>query len=259
MRSNTVRAALRRQSPQFGTWLTLASPLAARFMARAGFDWLTLDLEHSTVNMETADTIFGAIADAGGIPLARVPANSPENAKRVLDAGAFGVIFPMCCSAEEAGRAVAACRYPPGGSRSVGGGTHALNFGGSPREYYARANEEILVIVQIEHIAGVENCEAICSTQGVDAVFIGPNDLLSSMGRTPEMETEDREFVEALQHVRETAARCGIASGIHTANSEAAARRAAEGFHFIAIGSEMSFMVDAARSAAAEVHAGQGS
>src|ERR687884_2250396 len=102
MRTNPVKAALKQGQPQVGTWLSLASPMAARFMARAGFHWLTVDVEHSPVNWETAALMFGAIADAGGVPLARVPANSIENAKRALDAGAFGIVFPMCCSEEEA-------------------------------------------------------------------------------------------------------------------------------------------------------------
>ncbi len=252
MKRNTVRAALREGRPQIGTWLSLASPIAARFMARAGFDWLNLDIEHSPANWETAATIFGSIADAGGIPLARVPINSFENVKRALDAGAFGIVFPMCCTAEEAQRAVAACRYPPAGQRSVGGGMHALNFASTSGEYYARANEEILVMVQIEHVLGVENCEAICSTPGVDGVFVGPNDLLASMHKTPAMETDDPEFVAALKHIRETAQRCGVASGIHVADAAAARRRVDEGWQFIAISSELGFMMQAALATAGE-------
>src|SRR5215470_19097807 len=102
MRMNTVKAALREGRSQVGTWLSLASPMAARFMARTGFDWLTLDIEHSPANWETAAQVFGAIADAGGIPLARVPSITHENAKRTLDAGSYGIVFPMCCSREEA-------------------------------------------------------------------------------------------------------------------------------------------------------------
>src|SRR5436853_6405002 len=113
MRTNTVKAALRDGKAQVGTWLSLASPMAARFMARSGFHWLTVDVEHSPVNWETAAQMFAAVADAGCIPLARVPANSLENVKRALDAGAYGVIFPMCCSRQEAEDAVAACKYPP--------------------------------------------------------------------------------------------------------------------------------------------------
>src|SRR5580704_2003325 len=125
MRTNTVKSALKEGRAQIGTWLSLSSPLAARYMARTGFHWLNLDMEHSPTDWETAAMIFAAIADAGGVPLARVPFTSLENVKRCLDAGAYGIIFPMCNSVEEAELAVASCRYPPTGCRSVGGGLHS--------------------------------------------------------------------------------------------------------------------------------------
>jgi 4-hydroxy-2-oxoheptanedioate aldolase len=253
MKTNPVKSALREGRAQVGTWLSLASPIATRFMARAGFHWLTLDIEHSPVDWETVAIIFGSVADAGGVPLARVPAIRHDYVKRVLDAGAYGIVFPMCCTVEEAEQAVAACRYPPQGQRSVGGGLHALNFACSPGEYYRRANDEILVIVQIEHVMGVENCEAICRVEGVDAVFIGPNDLLASMHKTPAMETDDPAFVEALRHVRVTAEACGVAPGLHVADAGAARRRLAEGWRFLAIGSELAFMTQGAQAAATEV------
>ncbi|HLK57102.1 MAG TPA: aldolase/citrate lyase family protein [Chthonomonadaceae bacterium] len=246
MRSNPVKAALRAGQPQIGTWLSLASQMAARFMVRTGFHWLTLDIEHSPVNWEDAAYIFGAIADAGGVPLARVPFTSLENVKRCLDAGAYGIVFPMCNSVEEAELAVSVCKYPPQGQRSVGGGLHALNFATAPGDYYAHANEEILVIVQAEHVKAVENADKIFAVPGIDGMFIGPNDLLSSMHKTPSMDSDDPQFVEALQHLRETAVKHGIAPGLHVADAAAAQRRVAEGWKFIAISSELGFMVQAA-------------
>jgi 4-hydroxy-2-oxoheptanedioate aldolase len=248
MRINPVKHALRAGEAQIGTWLSLGSPMASRFMARAGFHWLTLDMEHSPIDWETAAVIFGVIAEAGSVPLARVPFNSLENAKRALDAGAYGIVFPMCNTAAEAEQAVAVCKYPPEGRRSVGGGLHALNFGTDAADYYRRANEEILVVVQAEHIQAVENCKAIFAVPGLDAMFVGPNDLLASMGRTPAMETDDPAFVDALRHLRETANRHGIAPGLHTADAQAANRRIAEGWRFIAIASELRFMLDSACS-----------
>jgi 4-hydroxy-2-oxoheptanedioate aldolase len=253
MRPNPVKAALKQRQPQIGTWLSLASPMAARFMARCGFHWITLDIEHSPADWETAASIFGAIADAGGVPLARLPCGSHDQVKRALDLGAFGIVFPMCNGVEEAREAVAACKYPPTGRRSVGGGLHALNFRTDAGEYFRRANDEVLVIVQTEHIRAVDCCEQIYKVPGVDAMFVGPNDLLASMGKTPAMETDDPEFVAALKRVRETAARCGIASGLHTADAAAAKRRIAEGWQFIAISSELAFMQGAAMATAREV------
>ena len=248
MRTNPVKAALREGRAQVGTWLSLASPLAARFMARTGFDWLTLDMEHTPVDWSVAAQIFGSVADAGGVPLVRIPFNSLENAKRVLDAGAYGIIFPMCSTVAEAEQAVAACKYPPQGVRSVGGALHTLNFGATSADYYSRANEEILVVVQAEHIQAVENCEQMFAVPGIDAMFVGPNDLLSSMGKTPAMDTDDPEFVAALAHLRTTAVQCGIAPGIHVASVEAAKRRLAEGWRFVAVSSELGFMLESARN-----------
>jgi len=253
MRTNPVRAALKADRPQIGTWLSLASPIAARFMARTGFRWLTLDMEHSPVDWETAALIFGLVADAGCVPLARVPFTSLENAKRALDAGAFGIVFPMCNSREQAEEAVAVCRFPPAGRRSIGGGMHVLNFATTSTEYFHRANEEILVVIQAEHVQAVERCEEIFSVPGVDAMFVGPNDLLASMNRTPAMESPEPEFVEALARLQSTARRFGVAPGIHVGTVEQAQRRVTEGFRFIAVSSELGFMLSEANRVAAQL------
>lgn len=250
MRTNTVRTALRAGLPQVGTWLSLASPMAARLMARTGFNWLTLDIEHSPADWETASIIFGCIADAGCVPLARVPVGDIPNVKRALDAGAFGIVAPMVNTRAQAEEVVAACRYAPMGRRSVGGGLHTLNFDCDADEYYARANEQILVVVQAEHVEAVENREAILSVPGIDAMFVGPNDLLSSMHRPPAMETDDPEFVEALRLLRESAVAHGVAPGIHTGDAPMALRRLAEGWQFVAVASELSFMVGQAAETA---------
>src|SRR5205807_7230325 len=126
MRANPVKRALKTGEASVGTWLSLGSITAARFMARAGFAWLTVDIEHSLVDWETATHMFASIADAGCTALARVPANRHDHIKRVLDNGAQGVVVPMVNSRDEAEAAVAACLYPPVGNRSVGGSVHAL-------------------------------------------------------------------------------------------------------------------------------------
>jgi 4-hydroxy-2-oxoheptanedioate aldolase len=246
---NPLKAALRRGETQVGSWLNLSSPFSARFMARIGFKWLTVDVEHSPVNWETAALIFAQVADAGCVPLCRVPSNTHENIKRALDSGAFGIVVPMVKTAEEAAAAVAATRYHPAGNRSVGGSLHAVSFGVTPGEYYARANDEIFVAVQTEHVDSVENAEAICSVPGVDAIFVGPNDLLRSMGKTPAMESDDQEFVDALRHLRETAVRHGVASGLHTLTVEQVRRRLGEGWRFVALGSDLAFLLEGARGA----------
>lgn len=132
MKRNPVKAALKAGQPQIGTWLSLGSLYAARVMARVGFPWLTVDMEHSPIDISQAAALFAVIADAGCVPLARVPRGTHENIKRVLDAGAMGIVVPMVNTVEEARLAIAAAKYPPVGDRSVGGGLHALNFDATP-------------------------------------------------------------------------------------------------------------------------------
>src|SRR5262245_42202689 len=185
MRANNVKNALKAGQPSVGTWLSLGSITASRFLARAGFAWLTVDIEHTLVDWETATYMFAAIADAGCTALARVPSNRHDHIKRVLDNGAHGIVVPMVNSRQEALDAVAAAKYPPVGNRSVGGSVHALNFGCTAPEYYARANDEVLVVLQCEHIQAVRDADEIFAVPGIDAIFVGPHDLAASM-RSPD-------------------------------------------------------------------------
>ena len=154
MKKNPVKAALKAGKPQVGTWLSLGNVFASRFMARSGFPWLTVDLEHSPIDWSDAAMCFASIAEAGCVPLARVPRGDHDLIKRVLDGGAMGIVVPMVNTVEEAKLAIAAAKYPPTGNRSVGGALHALNFDASAGDYYKHANDEILVILQTESPQG---------------------------------------------------------------------------------------------------------
>jgi 4-hydroxy-2-oxoheptanedioate aldolase len=248
MRPNAVKKALKSGQPAVGTWLSLGSITATRFMARAGFAWLTVDIEHSLVDWETATHMFASTAEAGCVALARVPANRHDHIKRVLDNGAMGVVVPMVNSRAEAEAAVSACLYPPAGNRSVGGSVHALNFGASANDYYAHANEELLVVLQCEHIQSVENADAIFAVPGIDAIFVGPNDLAASMrgkdGKPPSGEAT----TQAMKHIRETCKKHKVAAGLHCGSAEEAKARIADGWQFIAIASELKMMLDGAGS-----------
>jgi len=248
MNQNKVKARLKAGEAVVGSWLAIPSAVSARFMAQLGFDYLCVDMEHQPISIETASAMFTAIAANGMTPLARIPWNTAENIKRVLDCGAHGIVVPMVNTRAEAEAAVAAAKYPPTGIRSVGGVLHAMNFGTDAATYYSRANDEILVVVQAESPQGVANADEILSVPGVDAVFIGPNDLLSMMGQTPKMENDSREFVDALAHIVKTANKYGVAPGIHTANHEACNRRMGEGFRFMAIASDARFVVAGAQA-----------
>jgi 4-hydroxy-2-oxoheptanedioate aldolase len=246
MRRNPVKQQLRAGQPSLGTWLSLGSITASRFMARAGFTWLTVDTEHSLVGIETTTHMIAAIADAGCVPLARVPANRHDHFKRVLDNGAMGVVVPMVNSRAEAEAAVSACLYPPRGTRSVGGSVHALNFGTTAADYYAHANEEILIVIQCEHIAAVEAADDIFSVPGIDAIFVGPNDMAASM-RGPDGKPPSGEATaKAMARVLETCKRHKVAAGIHCYSTAEAQARIAEGWQFVALSSELKFMVDGA-------------
>ena len=246
MRQNPVKRAMKEGRPSIGTWLSLGNVTAARFLARAGFDWLNVDMEHSMVGIENTSAIFAAVADAGCTALARVPSNRHDHIKRMLDNGAHGVVVPMVNSRAEAEAAVAACLYPPRGNRSVGGSQHALNFDTTPVDYYAKANDEILIVLQCEHIESVRNADAIFSVPGVDAIFVGPNDLAASMrsadGRPPSPDATR----EAMQHVLATCRKHKVAAGVHTTSPEEALMRIEEGWQFIAITSELKMMLDGA-------------
>jgi 4-hydroxy-2-oxoheptanedioate aldolase len=249
MRPNPVKRALKAGQPSVGTWLSLGSITAARFLARAGFAWLTVDLEHSLVDWETATHAFGAIADAGCIALARVPSNRHDHIKRVLDNGAHGIVVPMVNSRAEAEAAVSAALYPPAGTRSVGGSVHALNFGTSSQDYYVHANEEVLVVLQCEHIQAVEDADAIFSVPGIDAIFVGPNDLAASMrskeGKPPSPEAT----AQATQRILDACRRNRVPAGIHCYGAEETRRRITEGWQFLAVGSDLRMLLSGATEA----------
>ncbi len=254
MKPNAVRRALKAGQPQVGTWLSLGSVVAARILARTGLPWLTVDMEHTHTDLNTASLMFGAIADAGCVPLARVPVGRHDCIKQVLDCGAMGIVAPMVMDAEEARTIVAACKYPPKGNRSLGGSLHALNYGTSAERYYAEADEEILVVIQAEHIAAVDIADAIYAVPGIDAIFVGPNDLAASM-RGPDGSPPSKDALEqTLTRIREAAARNKVPCGLHVFSAEDAKRRIAEGWQFIAVSSELKFMVQGAVEVARQVH-----
>jgi 4-hydroxy-2-oxoheptanedioate aldolase len=254
VKPNPVKRALKAGKPQVGTWLSLGSVVAARFLARTGLPWLTVDMEHTHTDIQTAALMFGAIADAGCVPLARVPAGKHEYIKQVLDCGAMGIVAPMVMDAEEARAIVAATKYPPRGNRSVGGGLHAMNYGTSADDYFLHADDEILVIIQTEHIEAVNIADEIYSVPGLDAVFVGPNDLAASLRAADGTPPSKQLMEDTLARIRVAAKRNGLPSGLHVYSAAEALRRAAEGWQFIAVGSELKFMLQGASELAREVH-----
>jgi 4-hydroxy-2-oxoheptanedioate aldolase len=247
MKKNPVKAALQQGEAQVGTWLSLGNVTAARVMARTGFPWLTVDVEHTPVDWSVAALMFGAIADAGCVPLARVPRGDHDHIKRVLDAGAFGIVVPMVNTVEEAKIAIDAAKYPPEGDRSLGGTLHALNFGAAAGDYFKYANNEILVVLQTESPEGVENAEEIYSLPGVDAIFVGPVDLRAQMRTADGQDPAPEAFEEMLQRILATGKKVGTPVGLHVQTTDDVEKRIAEGWQFIALGSELKMMASTAQ------------
>ena len=175
---DTIRETLASGQPSIGSWLNLGSPLAAEVMAAAGFSWLVVDAEHTAFDMQLIAHTFRAIEARGAILLVRAWDHDPVTAARLLDAGAYGIVFPHVSTPEQAEKLAKAMRYPPRGTRSAGTGrcvTLAANY----RQVF---DDIVLCIPQIEDMTGIENAEAIAHVEGVDIGFIGPNDLSLSMG-----------------------------------------------------------------------------
>jgi 2-dehydro-3-deoxyglucarate aldolase len=170
------------QKVQIGTWITIGHPSIAEIMASADFDWVCVDLEHSVIDYYEAQLLIAAIQSKGKMAYVRVGANDPTIIKRVLDAGAEGIIVPMVCNAEDARRAVDAVRYPPIGKRGVGL-ARAQGYGATFEEYKNSKAKDIKLIALIEHIDAIKNLGEILETDGIDGSFIGPYDLSGSLGK----------------------------------------------------------------------------
>lgn len=249
MLSNHVKQRLRAGRPAFGTLLHIGDPLAAELMAAVGFEWLLVDTEHGPIDLGPLAAMFAAITRYPVAPLVRVPALSEEHVKRVLDAGAWGVLAPNVRTREQAELLVAACKYPPQGVRSLGAGRFALSFKTDAPAYFARANDEILIIAQIEHVEAVRNIDAILSVPGIDACYVGPNDWCASAGLAPSLEPPHPEFEDAMQTVLAAAHRHGVAAGIHCATAQTVNRRIAQGWTLVGMVSDQRFLVAAAQAA----------
>ncbi len=249
MRTNHVKQKLQRGEVAAGAWLNLASVENARLMARAGYDWLTVDTEHGAQNPAIMAAMVATIADARtSAPLVRIPTNSGvEWYKWTLDAGAWGVIVPMVNTREEAERAVSWSKYPPQGTRSIGGvfapyGLDTVNRA----EYAAAANDELMVIIQIESAEALQNLDQILSVPGIDVAFIGPNDLHALLGLAPSSEGAEPEFLAALESIKQAARRYNLPLGMFCSNGPAAVQRSKEGFQMLSLGTDAGFLMEAA-------------
>lgn len=208
----TFRARVLARDFLTGFWLNLGSALTAEMAGLAGFDWVMLDHEHGPGSDTTILHQLQAVAATPATCLVRIAANEPPRFKRVLDAGAQGVMVPYVSTASEARAAVQAMRYPPRGIRGVARLTRASAFGARFEEYFEHAHEWLLTLVQIETQEALDNAAEIAEVEGVDVVFVGPMDLTTSMGIPGQY--GDARFHDALGEVADAAHNAGKAAGI---------------------------------------------
>lgn len=244
MRKNPIKRKLKRGETSMGVWMDLDHPGVAEILADAGFDWIVFDTEHSHFTTTTLRGAMDALRRTEVSPLVRVPANDPVIIKQTLDLGPEGLVIPMVCSGEQARAAVAACKYPPAGIRGIGAG-RATGYGAEFETYLAEANDNILIVIQIEHVDALETLDEIVSVSGIDCLFIGPMDLSASMGITGQW--DHPKLQAAISRVLGAGKRSGIPVGMGCKDEAHAVEMAAAGVQFIFCGSDTSLLARAAR------------
>lgn len=236
--NNSLKNKLKSNVLTIGSWITLGHTSIAEILANAGFDWLVVDMEHTTISIEQAGELIRVIDLCGVAPLVRLTSNHPDQIKRVMDAGAHGIVVPMVNSVDDAVRAVASTRYAPRGIRGVGL-ARAQKYGAGFGDYLKWQEDGPVVIVQIEHQDALDHLESIISVPGVDGFIIGPYDLSCSMGIPGEFER--LEFKEAMNRILSTGLRMNCPAGLHIVEPDQARLRQviADGYRFIAYSVDM--------------------
>ncbi len=253
MRENRIRSIWKAGGAVVNGWLAIPSAFSAETMAHQGWDSLTVDLQHGVVDYPAAVNMFTAISTTDTVPVVRVPWNEPGILGKVLDAGAYGVICPMVNTREDAEHLVAATRYAPLGSRSMGP-IRASLYGGA--DYAKHANDTVVVLGQVETQQSLDNLDAILSVKGLDGVYIGPADLSISLGCAPTFDDVEPPVAKAIEHVLARAKALGKVAAIHNGSPEAALARIAKGFQFVTIGSDARFIAAGAQQVVAAMRAG---
>jgi 2-keto-3-deoxy-L-rhamnonate aldolase RhmA len=236
---SSVKKLLREGKPAIGPTITVNSVDAAAHAANLGFDFLWIEMEHSPITLETLRNMVLATRGLKAIPFARVPINELWTAKRVLDAGVLGVIFPFTRTPELARQAAAACRYPPAGRRGSGAGLAA------EESYYDFADRNVLAIVIIEELEGLENIDAIAATPGVDVIFIGASDLSFSLGLRGQQ--DHPKLQEAIAKITAAGKKHNKILGRASGNPEQIKQFIEEGFLFFQANTELGLMAAGAR------------
>jgi len=251
MRKNTVKEIWANGGHVLNGWCSIPSSFSAEIMAHQGFDSITIDMQHGLVDYQVATTMLQAISTTAVIPFTRVPWADPGRVMKVLDAGSYGVFCPMINTPEDADALVRACKYPPWGFRSFGP-IRAKYYGGGAThgggDYHEFADDETLVMPQIETRQAIRNLDAILSVRGIGAIYIGPSDLSMGLGHEPRKGQRDAEVVEAIETILRTAKRHGVPAGIHTNSVAVAVEMIERGFQLVSLQSDDRFLMSAAKA-----------
>lgn len=241
-----LKQRLLNRETTIGSWLSIGNEITTEIMAKSGYDWLCIDMEHSAITLDVAQNMIRIIELCGCTPLVRVGVNDETIIKRVMDAGSHGVIVPKVNSKEDALKAVASVQYPPSGARGVGL-ARAQKYGLGFEQYKHFNQEQSIVIVQIEDIKAVENIREILNTQGVDGFIIGPYDLSASMGYPGEFERPD--VKAALDKVKKVSEELNVLSGFHVVMPDRndLETKKAEGYKFLAYGIDTLFLAESCK------------
>ena len=249
LNNGALARAVRGGDTTLGTFLGTASALTAEVCAASGFDWLLLDLEHGAGGEEQVRDVVPAAGSYGVPTVVRVETDARIRMGRVLDNGAAGIMLPRIDSAAQLQQALTHLRFPPRGDRGVATYNRACRFG-LDTGALDRADDEILVIAQIESAASVKVVDEIAAVDGVDVLFIGPRDLSHDLGVPGDVTAPA--FVDALDTVLAAGRRHGKACGLLVTDGAAAAKRLEQGWTFVAIGSDSTLLAAASRAALAE-------
>lgn len=253
MQPNPVLQTLRSGGVSIGTmFLEIASPGTCRIASQAGYDFLILDTEHSWRGVESIAWMLRAARDIGLPAIVRAPAFEGQWLTRYLDLGAAGLVIPRVESADEAARIVDKIKYPPVGTRGMANGLALDDFCPQPMpEFVEWANTNILLALQIETAKGVANRDEILATPGVDALFIGPNDLSLSMGYPGQL--QHPEVIAAIEETFTSAQAHGVAPGMHMFDVPTARRWIERGARFVCYSADISFIIQSSRRDLAEI------
>lgn len=242
MRENALRKKLTSGKNGLGLWAMLGSEAALEMAAPLGYDWVLIDCEHGLASFESLPGLLRALNGSETTALVRVPgADDPSVYKRVLDAGAEGVLVPFVNTADQAKAVVDACRYPPAGTRGLAAG-RAHQYGLDLLDYFLKSNSEILVFVQAETKEAIDNIEDILNVDGLDGVFIGPVDLSANLGKP--FDFTSPEFKAATDKVLNTAKEKGKFAGFYCMDENDAKARLAQGFQFVNVCTDMMLLME---------------